>query len=148
MQTLHATLSPSALDLDESAARVLALMMVADGHLDESLAERLDQLDAWRRIGVSRSRFMRIARSCHTALGDHLSTGSWMPMDDMHRIDRMLDNVSDPELRLMVCRLAASVITADGRVSDGERMLYDHTLSHWHISHAQVTRAIMADRLH
>lgn len=135
-------------DLDESAARVLALVLAADGDADETKTRVLDQLDAWHRIGVSRSRFLRLVHASHAQLGDKLRDSPWLPSRELFQLDRVLDNVTDPELRLMVCRLAASVITADGRVSEAERLVYDRTLARWHISSTMVTQAILADRLH
>jgi hypothetical protein len=138
----------AATQLDDSAARVLASLVAAENDGEVSKTQVLDQLDAWRRIGVSRARFMKLVHDCHHRLGERRQESSWMPLSDRLQLDRALDSVEDPELRLMVCRLAASVITADGRVSEAERLLYDHTLARWRISTAQVTQAILRDRLH
>jgi hypothetical protein len=134
--------------LDESAARVLASMMAAENDGEACKTRVLDDLDAWHRIGVSRTRFLRLVRDCQSRLDEQQHDSPWLPLTEMLQIDRMLDKVSDPELRLMVCRLAASVITADGRVGESERQLYDHALARWRISSSQVTQAILADRLH
>jgi hypothetical protein len=134
--------------LDESAARVLASLMAAEDGGGATKTKVLDELDAWRRIGVSRSRFHRLVQDCHTRIDEQQHDSPWLPLPEMLQIDRCLDRVNDPELRLMVCRLAASLITADGRVSEAERMLYDHTLARWRITTAQVTQAILRDRLH
>jgi hypothetical protein len=56
--------------------------------------------------------------------------------------------VVDPELRLLVCRLAAAVITADGRVTDDERQIYAWLLGQWGVTQTMVTHAIMRDRWH
>lgn len=141
--------SATAQGLDESAARVLASLMAAeDGSSKATKTKVLDELDAWQRIGVSRARFHRLVQDCHMRIDEQQHDAPWLPLADMLQIDRCLDRVSDPELRLMVCRLAASLITADGRVSEAERLLYDHTLARWRITTAQVTQAILHDRLH
>jgi urease accessory protein UreH len=49
--------------------------------------------------------------------------------------------------RLLVCRLAAAVITADGRVTHDERLVYDHALARWRINQSDVTQAILEDRV-
>ena len=46
-----------------------------------------------------------------------------------------------------VCRLAATVITADGRVTHDERLVYDHALARWRINQSDVTHAILDDRV-
>jgi hypothetical protein len=133
--------------LDESAARVLAYLMAAEADGEACKTKVLDELDAWSRIGVSRTRFLRLVHECQARLDTH-EDAAWLPVAHRLQMDRVLDSVDDPELRLMVCRLAASVITADGRVGEVERQLYDHTLARWRIDSNQVTKAILADRLH
>jgi hypothetical protein len=59
---------------------------------------------------------------------------------------QLLDAVADPAQRLLLCRLAAAVITADGCVTKDERTVYARMLSHWGISDAMVTQAILCDR--
>ena len=46
---------------------------------------------------------------------------------------------------MLVCRLAAAVITADGCISVDERMVYSHVLGHWRICQSMVTQAILHD---
>ncbi len=133
--------------LDESAARVLAYLMAAEADGEACKTRILDELNAWRRIGVSRARFLRLVHECQAHLDTH-EDAAWLPVAHRLQIDRVLDSVDDPELRLMVCRLAASVITADGRITEVERQLYDHTLARWRIDNAQVTKAILADHVH
>jgi hypothetical protein len=43
---------------------------------------------------------------------------------------------------------AAAAITADGRVSREERMLYNHALARWRINSHQVSEAIRRDPMH
>jgi hypothetical protein len=70
-----------------------------------------------------------------------------MSADDIGRIDRILDAVNDPQLRILVCRLAAAAITADSCVCDAERMVFDHMLGRWHVNRSMVTEAIWDDAL-
>lgn len=58
----------------------------------------------------------------------------------------MLAGVRDPAKRLLVARLAAGVITADGRVQDIERLVFDHLLARWGLTRSEVSRAILNDR--
>jgi hypothetical protein len=39
-----------------------------------------------------------------------------------------------------------AVVTADGRVTTDERLVYEHMLGHWGICDAMVVQAILADR--
>lgn len=131
----------------EAAARALALMVTANGCVDPAELSMLDSLDAYRRVGVSRERFTALAHEC---LEDRVRSlrGPWLPLADQLYVDEVLLGVRDPQQRLLVCRLAAAAITADGRVTSHERRLYDHALASWQISQSMVTRAIMKDPVH
>jgi len=132
----------------EALAGVLAMMVAANGRIDERELHTLDELDAFRRIGVDRERFVEMARTCLQEIGTHLREKSWLRATDVIYLDRLLDEVRDPGQRLLICRLAAAVITADGRVSSDERMVYSHALARWNVSQTMVAHAILHDRAH
>ena len=96
---------------------------------------------------MSRERFVDIARSCVADVGVHLCDRSWLCADHLTYIDALLDAVPDKSDRMLVCRLAATVITADGRVTHDERLVYDHALARWRINQSDVTHAILDDRV-
>lgn len=52
-------------------------------------------------------------------------------MSDPSRLLALQEAVVDPGLRLLVYRLSAAVITADGRVTTDERLVYKSLLSQW-----------------
>jgi len=132
---------------EEAMAHALAMIVAANGRIDERELGALDQLDAFRRVGVSRGRFVEIARSCVADVGAHLCDRSWLCVEHMAYIDALLDAVPGTEGRMLVCRLAAAVITADGRVTHDERLVYDHALARWRINQSDVTRAILHDHI-
>jgi len=132
---------------EEALAHALAMIVAANGRIDERELGALDQLDAFRRVGVSRERFVEIARSCVADVGTHLCDRSWLCVEHMAYIDALLDAVPGTEGRMLVCRLAAAVITADGRVTPDERLVYDHALARWRINQSDVTRAILHDHI-
>jgi len=135
------------IDNPECVARALALLTAANARVDKRELKRLDELDAYQRIGVSRARFVELAQACRDEVGEKLVGHSWMSANDIGRIDRILDAVNDPQLRILVCRLAAAAITADGCVCDAERMVFDHMLGRWHVNRSMVTEAIRNDAL-
>ncbi|HYN62583.1 MAG TPA: hypothetical protein VET87_24020 [Rubrivivax sp.] len=132
----------------EAPARILALVVAANGRIDDSELRTLDGLEAYRRLGVKRERFIELSQHCLEEIGTSLCEQSWLRMSDMLYINALLGQVDDPAKRLLVCRLAAGVITADGRVSKDERRVYDHILGHWQISQPMVTDAILHDHDH
>jgi hypothetical protein len=132
----------------EGSARALALLIGADARIDRREVERLEELGAFHRVGVSRTRFLELVQACCEEVGEHLVGQSWLSFDDLRRIDRILEAVDDLEERVLVCRLAASVLPADGRISEAERLVYDHVLGYWHINRSTVTEAILHDAVH
>ena len=53
--------------------------------------------------------------------------------------------MTDPRERLLVGRLAAAVLTADGQVSGDERLVFDHVLARWRITRSMLSEAILQD---
>lgn len=131
----------------EASAHALAMIVAANGRIDERELHALEQLDAFRRLGVSRERFIDLAHRCVSDVGAQLCDRSWLGAHHIAYVNALLDAVPGADSRLLVCRLAAAVVTADGRVTHDERLVYDHALAHWHISQAGVTQAILHDRV-
>jgi hypothetical protein len=129
-----------------AAARVLALMVAANGRADPRELKALDDVDAFERLGVPREHFLALVDECLKDVGHGLAECSWLRARDQAYVDQLLDAVVDPQERLMVCRLASAAVTADGHVSGDERLVYDHTLARWRISRSMVTDAILHDR--
>lgn len=128
-----------------AAARVLALMVAANGRADPRELQALEDVDAFTRLGVPREHFLALVNECLKEVGYGLAECSWLRARDQAYIDRLLDAVVDPHERLMVCRLAAAAVTADGHVSGDERLVYDHALARWRISRSMVSEAILHD---
>jgi hypothetical protein len=127
----------------DASARVLALMVAANGRVDARELQALADLDAFARLGVPRERFVEIAQECLRDLGNGFEECSWLTSRELAYVDPWLDAVPDAQERLLICRLASAVLTADGCVSGGERLLYDHVLARWHISQSMVSEAIL-----
>lgn len=130
---------------NEAAASVLALMVAANGRIDPREMQRLDELQAFERLGIRRERFLDLARGCLDDVGSTLCECSWLRAPVAAYVDALLDRVDDTAQRMLVCRLAAAVITADGCISVDERMVYSHVLGRWRISQSMVTQAILHD---
>lgn len=133
-------------DSPEALARVVAMIMVADTQLDPREVAALDELDAFARLGIARAEFMRQARLYSAGLGERMGARGWLRLSDVELIDGVLAGVRDPAKRKLVARIAAGVITADGRVQDIERLVFDHMLARWALTRSEVSRAILEDR--
>ncbi|WP_206026590.1 hypothetical protein [Rubrivivax benzoatilyticus] len=128
-----------------AAAHALAVMVAANGRADPRELQALEDLQAFGRLGVPRTRFEALVHECLHEVGSGLAGSSWLHARDQAYVDRLLDAVADPQERLLVCRLAAAALTADGQVSWDERLVFDHALARWHVSRAMLTQAILHD---
>ena len=126
-----------------AAAHALAVMVAANGRADPRELQALEDLEAFGRLGVPRARFEALVHECLHEVGSGLAGSSWLHARDQAYVDRLLDAVADPQERLLVCRLAAAALTADGQVSWDERLVFDHALARWHVSRAMLTQAIL-----
>ena len=138
-------MSVHTLTVDESPARAVALIVAANGRVDECELRILHRLDAFRRLGVTRARLVELARGCIDGIGVGWRKHMWLRRAQLEYVDQVLDGVQEFASRLLVCRLAAAVVVADGRVTQDERMIYDRLLARWQISQLMVCRAIMGD---
>jgi hypothetical protein len=132
----------------DAAASLLAIVVSANGRIDSREVAELDRLRAYRRVGIERQRFMTLAVTALEDVGLPLSQSQSLRLIDRCRLLSLQTAVDDPAQRLLVCRLSAAVITADGRVTADERLVYESMLCQWGVTDAMVTRAIMRDRGH
>jgi tellurite resistance protein len=132
---------------DEAAACVLALMVAANGHIDPSEMQALDALQAFESLGIRRQRFLDLARTCLADVGSTLCECSWLRSPAVAYIDALLDRVDDSARRILVCRLAAAAIAADGCISTDERLVFNHVLARWRVSQSMLTQANVHDTI-
>lgn len=132
-------------DSPEALARVVAVALASDGAIDERECRLLGELGAYDRLGVPEAAFRRLAQVQLAQLDGRFADKAWLSLGDIQVLDAVLDAVRTPSLRLLVCRLVAGVITADGTVSAAERLVYEHMLMRWRIRRGDVVAAIRAD---
>lgn len=132
----------------DAAASLVAIVVSANGRIDAREVAELDRLHAYGRLGIERKNFMVLADSALEEVGLPLSQSHLLRLSDRSRLLALQAAVVDPGLRLLVCRLSAAVITADGRVTADERLVYASLLSQWAVSDTMVAHAIMQDRGH
>lgn len=130
----------------EASAHALAMVVAANGRVDDIELHALDELGAFEHLGVSRERFVDLARACLADVGSRLCEHSWLCSEHLAYVDALLDAVTDDEERALVCRLAAAVIVADGHITHDERLVYDHALARWHISQPGAAPSMPAER--
>ena len=116
----------------EAAARIVALTLLADGHLSRSELDVLDGHQAHRALGLPPDGLHQVL---HTLCEDLLA-GAQQNWADACKVDpatlaQLLGEVDDPPLRLKVMRLCVDVANADQHVAEGESVVLSAVLDHW-----------------
>ena len=131
-----------------AAAELLAIVVAANGSIDARELAELERLRAFERLRLPRARFLRLADAALEDIGLPLARRRWLGSRERARMLQLQLQVRDRAEQLTVARLAAAVITADGRVTPDERQVYGALLAAWGLSHNMVAHAIMTERMH
>lgn len=116
----------------EAAARILALLLIADGNVCQSELRRLESLGAARAIGLEPDGLLRIVQTLCEDLMAASAGGEWLtaPPDDA-TLAALFDEIDAPALRRTVLDLAEATAEADRHVAVGESHLLDSLRRHW-----------------
>ena len=136
--------SPAPVDSPQAMALVLAAMIATekDGVRACEL-DMLEDVDGFRRLGLSRQAFQAIAKNYCNEVGHRIGEAGYLSLDDLQRVDALLQRVADPDCRLLVASLTTSLMLADGQILDAERSLFEHLKLRWGLSRDDITRAIL-----
>ena len=123
-----------------AAARLVALTLLADGHLCRAELDALERIDAARRLGLTSDELQQV-------LGDlcaDLLAGAQLNWSDACRVDpdtlvSMLDEVVEPSLRELVLQVCVEVAEADRHLADGESIVLAAAVERWGLQ-AELTR--------
>ena len=130
----------------QAAARIVALAMLADGHLCKAELDVLDRLDVHRQLGLQPEELHTVVHS----LCEDLLAAAHLTWADACRVDprtlaELMAEVDDPGLRLKVLNLCVSVVEADGNVAEGESIVLGAAVEHWGL-HRQMLQPVISSR--
>lgn len=116
----------------EAAARIVALLMVADGHVCRSEIAALERAHASPLLGLAAPDWARVLRE----LSEDLMCTAFAPWGSACRISEevlhaLLSEVDDPELRAATLALCLQEAQADAHLSDAEESLLAQTAYLW-----------------
>lgn len=120
------------LNSPQSAARLLAMALVADGNYALSEIRALDRLDAARQLGLQPQELKTVIEAfCEDLLLG--AQGEWLGSSQLDAATRqaLLAEVTDPALRETIVALCEAVVEADGHLADGETALLDSLTLAW-----------------
>ena len=116
----------------QAAGRIVALALLADGHLSKLELDVLDRLDVHAQLGLARSELHSIV---HGFCEDLLATthGNWSDACrvDTHTLYSLLAEIDEPALRRRLLAMCTTIVDADRHVADGESLLLAAAADHW-----------------
>ncbi len=115
-----------------AAARVVALTVLADGHLGHQEIDALQRIDVAGRLDLSQADFMGVLQ----AVCDDLMASShqhWSGIQHLPRTElkQMLDEIDDVGLRLIVMEICAALCECDQNLADAEYEMLCTQADHW-----------------
>ena len=119
----------------EAAARILALVLISDGHVCRSEFEALNRSDGVRHLGLDPQKLPGIVQTfCEDLLMDGFDGRSLLSRVEDGLMASLLAEVDAPQLRAQVLRLAESVAHADKHLSEGEAAMIQAISGIWQTS--------------
>lgn len=124
----------------EAAGRLVALVLLADGHVCRSELEILERLDAAAALGLPPNALPKLVHTlCEDLLTGADASGSLMASVDEKTLACLMAEVDDPALQREVVRLAQAAVAADRHIAEGEAWVLDAAIHYWGLSR-QVSR--------
>ena len=118
----------------EAAARLLALALLADGHLSRTELLTLDRLRAMDRLGLTPTQLHNVVH----ALCEDLLASAQLSWSDRCRVDwqtlrALVAEITDPALRQQVLSLAVAAVEADAEVCESESQVLAAMFEGWEL---------------
>ena len=119
-------------DSQEAVCRLLALAMIVDGHLAPSELRAMQHAAILERVGADADTFDAAVHTlCQDLLaGARRGDGAEVELDK-RQIDRLLEEVADPLLRMGVLKAMLDIVHADQRIDSREHLLLERALKRW-----------------
>lgn len=129
----------------EAAARIVALVLISDGHVCRSEIETLHRLQIERELGLAPGCFARVIQTlCEDLLMAAHGGGSMMCSVDASTLSALMSEVDAPALQRTVLRLAGAAAQADRHLADAEALVMAAAREQWGL--AEEGAAAMPER--
>jgi hypothetical protein len=116
----------------EAAARIVALVLIADDHVCQSELDLLNRLDAPRQLGLAPDALPRILQTfCEDLLLGDYASGSMLARIDARTMASLMAEVDAPDLQCKVLSLAVAAARADGHLAEGEAIVLEAAHRCW-----------------
>jgi hypothetical protein len=133
------------LNSSQAAARILALSMLADGHVSRDELRVLDEPGVHGNLGLDDETWQQVLLElCEDLQGGHRLAWAQACQVDARTLDQVLDEVSDPALRRRLLALCRDVVEADGQVTEDEWGVLSAAVNRWCL-HYEVVSGQLGD---
>ncbi len=123
------------LNSPEAAARIVALVLISDGHACFSEFDILKRLGAERELGLEPHLLPHIVYTlCEELRASGYEAGSLRVNADDIALASLMAEISDPALQRKVMRLSLAAARADGHLADGETLVVEAARRHWKLT--------------
>ncbi|NDY93900.1 TerB family tellurite resistance protein [Ideonella livida] len=116
----------------EAAARLVALALIADGHVCRRETDALAQMHAEAQLGLPPGSLPQALRTlCEDLVLGTRSGGSVLAAIDEPMLAALMAEVDDPGLRRRVISAVAAAADADGHLAEGELRVLGALMRAW-----------------
>lgn len=116
----------------EAAGRIVALVLMSDGHVCRSEIEVLERLGVHQRLGLREGAIPRLVQElCEDLLCGLCATCSLIDGVDDAMLASFMAEVDDPALRAQVVDIAEAICAADQHLADAEVTVIAAARRHW-----------------
>lgn len=120
------------LNSGEAAARIVALTLIADGHVSAAEVRTVEACGLERELGLRPGGFSaEVQAVCEDLLLHAYGAGASVCRIDAATLESMLDEVDDPVLQDKVLRLMRAVAQADGHLAEAEAQVVEAAQARW-----------------
>lgn len=118
----------------EAAARIVALVLISDGHVCRSEIETLQRLQVEEQLGLAPGSFAQVVHTlCEDLLMGAYGAASMMCSVDESTLASLMAEVDDGRLQAKVLLLASAAADADQHLADAEALVVAAARRHWQI---------------
>ena len=118
----------------EAAARIVALVLVSDGHACRSEMDAVDKANAAEELGLGPDAFRDVLRTLCEDLLTGSSDGSMLSGVDAESLRSIMAEVDDEDLQRKILKLSVAVAVADAHLAEGESLVLEAALQLWRLS--------------
>ncbi|WP_323123711.1 PIN domain-containing protein [Burkholderia alba] len=116
----------------QAAARVVALVLISDGHVDHREEREIKNPEFGRELGLGPSEFAQIVQAlCEDLSIAYAPSTPIASQVESKVLGVLLAEVDDPVLRRKTIRLCLAVAAADNFMADGEIAVLAAVLNAW-----------------